>query len=304
MRSAGKRSTRDAIHHETAAAERRHGMPTMAEGDEWPPLETVVVGGVALVTASRQDLTDAMVRDCLAARSQAVRARLVFDLNGQALSLRETDAAYRAAFDQGDILHADGGFLVTLSRWLAGVPIAERSPATDLINDFSARAATEGLTFYLLGGSEEVNAACARILVERYPGLKIAGRHNGYFSEADLPELLAEINAAAPDVLWVGLGKQIEVPFAIAHRDLRAGWLVTSGGCFNYVTGHYRRAPLWMQRMNLEWVHRMVTNPRQLLMRYLLTTPHALYLGLSRTPRQAGRRASGAAPTTDNVDPT
>jgi exopolysaccharide biosynthesis WecB/TagA/CpsF family protein len=257
----------------------------------------VVVGGVPLVTASRQELTDAMVHDCLAARLRSVRARLVFDLNGQALSLRETDANYRAAFDRGDILHADGGFLVTLSRWLAGVPIAERSAATDLINDFSARAASEGLTFYLLGGTEEVNAACSRILVERYPGLKIAGRRNGYFSDAELPGILAEIDAVAPDVLWVGLGKQIEVPFAIAHNDLHVGWLVTSGGCFNYVTGHYRRAPLWMQRMNLEWVHRMVTNPRQLFMRYLFTTPHALYLALSRTPWQRdGRRQDNAAP--------
>jgi len=245
-----------------------------------------------------------MVRDCLAARTNAVRARLVFDLNGQALSLRETDATYRAAFDQGDILHADGGFLVTLSRRLAGVPIAERSPATDLIHDFAARAAAEGLTFYLLGGSEEVNEACARILVERYPGLTIVGRHNGFFSEAELPGLLAEIDAAAPDVLWVGLGKQIEVPFAVAHRDLRVGWLVTSGGCFNYVTGHYSRAPLWMQRMNLEWVYRMLTNPRQLFVRYLLTTPHALYLALRRTPWQAARRPGETGPTTDDVDPT
>jgi N-acetylglucosaminyldiphosphoundecaprenol N-acetyl-beta-D-mannosaminyltransferase len=275
-----------------------HRVPS--ENGDWQQLPTVVVGGVPLVTASRRQLADAMVRDCLAARVRPTKARLVFDLNGQALSLRETDANYRAAFDQGDILHADGGFLVTLSRWLAGVPIAERSPVTDLIHDFSARAASEGLTFYLLGGSEEVNAACARILVERYPGLTIAGRRNGYFSDAELPGLLAEIDAAAPDVLWIGLGKQIEVPFSVAHHNLRAGWLVTSGGCFNYVTGHYSRAPLWMQRMNLEWVYRMITNPRQLFMRYLLTTPHALYLALTRTPRQAPRPSEAA----NNVDAT
>jgi N-acetylglucosaminyldiphosphoundecaprenol N-acetyl-beta-D-mannosaminyltransferase len=269
-------------------------------GDVWQKLPTVVVGGVPLVTASRQELTEAMVADCLAARTGQVPARLVFDLNGQALSLRETDAEYRKAFDQGDILHADGGFLVTLSRWLAGVPIAERSAATDLISDFSARAAAAGLTFYLLGGSEEVNAACSRILLERYPGLKIVGRHHGYFAGTDLPAILAEINAAAPDVLWVGLGKQIEVPFAIAHRDVRTGWLVTSGGCFNYVTGHYHRAPRWMQRLNLEWLHRMISNPRQLFMRYLLTTPHALYLALTRTPWQARKR--GADQLQSNTD--
>lgn len=261
--------------------------PSSAAKSNWPAMPTVVVGGIPLVTASRQELADAMVRDCLAARERPIRPRLVFDLNGHALSLRETDARYREAFDQGDILHADGGFLVTLSRQLAGVPIAERSAATDLIHDFAARAAKDGLSFYLLGATEEVNAECARILVERYPGLRIVGRHDGFFSEAERPQIIAEINAAAPDVLWVGLGKPIEVPFAVANRDhLRAGWLVTCGGCFNYVTGAYSRAPEWMQKLNLEWLHRMVTNPRQLFWRYLTTNPHALYLGLTRTPRQ------------------
>jgi exopolysaccharide biosynthesis WecB/TagA/CpsF family protein len=253
----------------------------------WVPFETVVVAGVPLVTASGGELIDAMVADCRNARERDnVPPRLVFDLNGHAVSLRETDARYREAFDQGDILHADGGFLVTLSRWLAGVPIKERSAATDFMEAFAQRAAREGLSFYLLGGTEEVNASCAGILVERYPGLKIAGRRNGFFSRDEEPAIIEAINASRADMVWVGLGKDKEVPFCVAHRDrIRAGWVYTSGGCFNYVTGHYPRAPQWMKRTNTEWIFRMVSNPR-LVWRYLVTTPHALALGLLRTPRK------------------
>lgn len=253
----------------------------------WVPFETVVVGGVTLVTASRQDLTDAMAADCLNARRRDVPARLVFDLNGQGLSLYETDPAFRQAEDLADVLHADGGFLVTLSRWIAGVAIKERTATTDLIHDFSARAAADGLSFYLLGGDEEVNARCAEVLMELYPGLRIVGRRNGFFEPGDEAGIVAEINAVKPDVLWVGLGKPKEQVFCAKYRRvIKAGWVMQSGGCYNYVTGHYRRAPVWMQRMNLEWLFRMVDNPRQLLWRYVVTTPHALFLGLLRTPRR------------------
>jgi len=269
--------------HQTNATVAR----SVANRHGWVPFETVVVGGIPLVTASRQDLTNAMADDCLNARQRNVPARLVFDLNGQGLSMYQTHPAFRQAEDLADVVHADGGFLVTLSRRMAGVSIKERSATTDLIHDFSARAAADGLTFYLLGGDEEVNALCAETLVQSYPGLRIVGRRNGFFSPEDEAGIVAEISALKPDVLWVGLGKPKEQVFAARYRHIiKAGWVVPCGGCFNFVTGHYRRAPIWMQRMNLEWLFRMVTNPRQLLWRYVVTTPHALLLGLLRTPRR------------------
>jgi N-acetylglucosaminyldiphosphoundecaprenol N-acetyl-beta-D-mannosaminyltransferase len=249
----------------------------------WTEFETVHIGGFSIATASRDELARAMVLDCLAARNAASgqRARVIVDANGHALSLRQTDAAYRAAVDQADVVHADGGFLITVSRLRSNTPIAERSATTDLIHDCAHKAAQHGLSFYLLGGTEEVNARCAAKLVDKYPGLTIVGRRNGYFAKREEDDVVDDINAARPDVLWVGIGKPKEQIFAIKHRSrLKAGWVITCGGCFNYITGQYKRAPEWMQRTNLEWLHRMGTNPRHLFWRYVSTCPRALYLAM------------------------
>ncbi|WP_226634522.1 WecB/TagA/CpsF family glycosyltransferase [Novosphingobium profundi] len=205
------------------------------------------------------------------------------DVNGHGLSLARTDERYREMVGQADIIHADGGFLVTLSRWFDGAAIPERSATTDMLHDFARRFEQTGHSFYLLGGSEEVNALCAAELRRLYPRLRIAGRRNGYFKPEDEAQIVAEINAAKPDVVWLGLGKPKEQEVALRWRDqLQAGWIVTCGGCFNYVTGHYPRAPEWMQRNNIEWIHRLVTNPRKLFWRYAVTTPHALFVALTR----------------------
>nr|WP_255524317.1 WecB/TagA/CpsF family glycosyltransferase [Lysobacter sp. H21R4] len=180
---------------------------------------------------------------------------------------------------QADLIHADGGFLVAVSRWLGSAAIAERSATTDLIHDIAKAAVSADRSFYLLGGTEEINRACASELSRIYPGLRIAGRRDGYFSLDEEGDVVAEINKSGADIVWVGLGKPLEQAFSVRNRaQMNSAWVVTCGGCFNYITGAYSRAPLWMQNANIEWVYRMVTNPRQLLIRYLTTTPHALWL--------------------------
>lgn len=247
----------------------------------WTSFQRVTIGNQKIVTASRSELAEAMVRDCLAAKDSCARPRLVFDANGQGISMGRTDLAYREAIEKADIIHADGGFLVTLSRFGRGPAIAERSATTDLIHDCARAAAGHGLSFYLLGGDERVNAECTRRLQALYPSLEIAGRRNGFFAPEEEAGVIDEINRANPDVLWVGLGKPKEQIFAIKWRErLNCGWLVTCGGCYNYITGDYPRAPMWMQRLNLEWLYRAFTS-RKLFWRYVVTTPHALWVAIT-----------------------
>jgi exopolysaccharide biosynthesis WecB/TagA/CpsF family protein len=245
-----------------------------------------------MTTASRREIVDAIVAGCLQRRAggEDPPARLLFDANGHGISLAARDPAYRRALDQADMVHADGGFLVSLSRSIAGAAIAERSATTDLIHDVAAAGLREGLSHYLLGATEEVNARCAERLREVYPGIVIAGRRHGYFEPNEEPGVVESINAARPDVLWIGLGKPREQLFAVRNRErLQAGWAISCGGCFNYITGDYRRAPRWMQDRNLEWLFRAVTTPR-LIWRYAMTSPHAIWLALSRVDR---RRMTG-----------
>lgn len=203
------------------------------------------------------------------------------DVNGHALSLARRKRAYREMIAKADIVHADGGFLVTLSHKLKGAKIPERSATTDMIHDFAARFAATGHSFFLLGADEATNAEAARRLAEMYPGLRIAGRHHGYFTDDDEATMVAAINASGADVVWLGLGKPREQAVSLRLRDhVSASWIITCGGCFNYITGAYPRAPQWMQNANLEWLHRLATNPRKLLWRYVVTTPHALWIAL------------------------
>jgi exopolysaccharide biosynthesis WecB/TagA/CpsF family protein len=245
-------------------------------------LEFVNIGNIRTVTAGRRELLNAFVRDVEIFRGTGnARPRLVFDSNGHAISLNKTDKYFSSLLQAADIIHADGGFVVAASKLLTNTPIAERSATTDMIHDFALEAQGRSLKFYLLGGSEEVSSACVNELRRLYPQLNICGRRNGFFSLEEEESVVADINANRPDIVWVGLGKPKEQAFCVRHKDaIRAAWLITCGGCFNYITGHYRRAPSWMQKANLEWLHRMLTKPRQLFLRYLTTTPHALYLVL------------------------
>jgi exopolysaccharide biosynthesis WecB/TagA/CpsF family protein len=248
----------------------------------------VFVGGVKVATASRDELAGEIVRDCLEQRQARARrsTRLLFDANGHGVSLAARDPQFREALEQADVIHADGGWIVLLSRVLAGAPVAERSATTDVIHDLAAAGLEHRISHYLLGGTEQVNAACAERMRELYPGLVIAGRQHGYFAPSEEQRVAAEIAAAAPDVLWVGLGKPREQMFAASLRDqLGAGWAITCGGCFNYITGDYPRAPKWMQDNHLEWLFRAVATPK-LIWRYATTSPHAIWLALKRRDRR------------------
>lgn len=258
------------------------------------PYPEVIAGGLRVACASRADLVRLMVRECLEARRfYGAPPKLVFGVNGQAISMAARNPELRRHHELADHVHADGQPLVLLARLLAQPPIPERSPVTDFFHDAAVAAREHGLRFFLLGGTEENNAACARIMQTIYPGLIIAGRRHGYFTAEDEADICAEINETRADIVWVGLGIPLEQAFCVRNRHrIHSGWLVGAGGCFNYVSGQYRRAPGWMQLTGFEWLHRLWREPKRLFWRYAVTNPHALYLLLTRTqtiaPQQAG----------------
>jgi exopolysaccharide biosynthesis WecB/TagA/CpsF family protein len=246
-------------------------------------LEYVKVGGIKTARLSRQGLVRAIATE-IETRPSQTPPKLLFDVNGHALALAIMNRSYRDDMNKADIIHADGEPLVIASRLLTSSPIPERSATTDLFHDVARSAHANGVKFFLLGATEEVNRACADKMQQMYPSLEIVGRRNGYFSRDEEGKVCEEINASGANVIWVGLGKPLEQAFCVRNRDrLNAAWLVTCGGCFNYVTGAYARAPEWMQKAGLEWVHRLLTEPRKLGWRYLTTTPLALILLFART---------------------
>jgi N-acetylglucosaminyldiphosphoundecaprenol N-acetyl-beta-D-mannosaminyltransferase len=248
------------------------------------PYGQVMVGGIDTACLSRDALARAMLHDCLNARADKLRRpKLVFASNGHVIATLARDKSFRAVFGQADIVHADGQATVFASRMTA-TPIPERSATTDFIHDASRVGAENGLRFFLLGSTDETNAEAARRLRETYPGLQIVGRRHGYFSRGEEQEICDEINLTQPDVIWVGLSAPLEYEFSVRNKDrLRAGWLVTCGGCYNFITGAHKRAPRWMQAAGLEWLFRLALEPKRLFWRYAVTNPIAVFLLLTRT---------------------
>ncbi len=269
--------------HTTAVAAQPARLPFLVPAND--SLAEVVVGGLKVAAATRRELAQIMVRHCLESRRLGNQLpKLVFSSNGNCVARAAMDDGFRALLDRADVLHADGQAVVWASRLLTRTPIPERCPTTDFIHDAAEAAVASGLRFYLLGATEEVNKGAAEALLRLHPGLQIVGRRHGYFSRDEEDEICAEINDSDTDVVWVGLGVPFEQEFASRNREnLRAGWIVTCGGCFNFASGDYVRAPEWMQLAGLEWLHRVWCEPKRLFWRYAITNPIALVMLLLRT---------------------
>jgi N-acetylglucosaminyldiphosphoundecaprenol N-acetyl-beta-D-mannosaminyltransferase len=137
----------------------------------------------------------------------------------------------------------------------------------------------------MFGANAAENAAAVANVRKAFPDLKIVGHSHGYHRGSALHGKIAEINALAPDVLWVALGVPYEQAFVEAYSPLlsNVGVIKTSGGLFNFLSGSRARAPKWMQTIGLEWAWRIWLEPRRLFWRYFTTNPRALYLLFNRS---------------------
>jgi N-acetylglucosaminyldiphosphoundecaprenol N-acetyl-beta-D-mannosaminyltransferase len=247
-------------------------------------VRAVSVGGLPIVVIDRHDSTRLMIDLALARRGSKLPPVVVTSANGQVISMCARDPRIRALFLDADLIHADGMPLVFASRMKCRMSLPERVATTDLFHHVARVAGATGASFYLLGGTCDVIKAAVHNVRQAYPRLEIAGFRHGYSRrDGDEAQVIADINAARPDILWVGMGAPIEQEFAIRNRErlTNVGLIKTSGGLFDFLSGRNHRAPEWMQAAGLEWLHRLALEPRRLLCRYLTTNPHALYVLLT-----------------------
>jgi len=239
-----------------------------------------------------------MVEVALARRGSALPPPVITAANGQIISLCSRNAKTRSLYLQADLVHADGMPLVFASRYKSRTALPERVATTDLFHDVARVAELAGASFYMLGGSPAAIKSAIENVRRLYPRLAISGFAHGYFRRAgDEANAIAAVNAARPDILWVGMGAPLELAFAMRNRDRlpNVGVIKTSGGLFDFLSGRNRRAPHWMQSAGLEWLYRLGIEPRRLFYRYLTTNPHALYVLLTHgSPTSSEDRLSDA----------
>jgi N-acetylglucosaminyldiphosphoundecaprenol N-acetyl-beta-D-mannosaminyltransferase len=169
---------------------------------------------------------------------------------------------------------ADGMPLIWASR-LRGTPLPERVAGSNLIWSLTAGAARQGASIFLLGGNPGAADACAARMRDEFPEVRIAGclaPPQGFENDdRALDEIAATLKAAQPDIVYVALGfpKQEQLALELAP-EMPATWFVGVGISFSFVSGEVQRAPKWMQSTGLEWMHRLVQEPRRLFRRYVV----------------------------------
>lgn len=242
---------------------------------EWP---TSYLGRLAVAQADLKASAQGFVTEAVGRRGKGGRPFYSTSANGQVLALCGNDPEFLALMRKADQIHADGTPMVLYSKMFSKRPLPERVATTDLVHDVARLAAQAGVSFYFLGASEEVNAKAVEEMERRYPGLAFAGRRNGYFRRDEEDGIVAAINAARPDILWIGLGVPLEQQFIDRNIDglTGVGVVKTSGGLFDFISGKNARAPAWMQKAGLEWLYRAWLEPRRLARRYLTTNPQAI----------------------------
>jgi N-acetylglucosaminyldiphosphoundecaprenol N-acetyl-beta-D-mannosaminyltransferase len=174
------------------------------------------------------------------------------------------DEEFRLIVNAADLVTADGAGVVLAAK-LLGLPVEVRVSGCDMVEGLCRVAAEEGETVFFLGAEPGVAEEAARRLVERTPGLKVAGCRDGYFKPEDEAAVVAELAALRPGVLFVALGQPRQERFIRAHlADIGARVAIGIGGSLDVISGRKRRAPVWMQRVGLEWAYRAAKEPSRL----------------------------------------
>lgn len=200
------------------------------------------------------------------------------------------DSGLRLIHNESGLTTPDGMPMVWAGRW-AGAAIS-RVYGPDLMELVFARAVERGWRNYFLGGTPDAMAALLDTLALQYPDLEVAGSESPPFrdlSEAETDAQIARINESGADIVWVCLGTPKQERWMAANRSaLKAPVLVGVGAALDLVAGTLRQAPRWMQRSGLEWLFRLMVEPRRLWRRYLLNIPRFVMKLAVHHPRVVG----------------
>ena len=195
----------------------------------------------------------------------------------------QRDEELRRIHNRAGLVTPDGMPLVWLSR-LQSFHHVERVYGPDLMLALCERSVAKGYRHFFYGGAEGVPEQLASVLQKRFPGLQVAGTFSPPFRPLTADEddrIVQMINAAAPDIVWVGLSTPKQERWMAGHRErLTAPVLIGVGAAFDFLTGRKPQAPRWMQRAGLEWLFRLLTEPRRLWRRYLYHNPRFVLLVL------------------------
>ena len=185
---------------------------------------------------------------------------------------------YRAFMNRADIVRLDGTGLILAAKLLGYRNVPRRITWADFGWDLAAFCEDYNFSLFLLGGEPGVAEKAAERFKEKFPEIQITSAHHGYFKKAvghpENERVIQAINAVKPNVLIIGFGMPVQERWLYENYSrLEVNVVLTGGAVFDYISGMRQRGPRWMTNNGLEWLARLIIEPKRLWKRYLLGNP-------------------------------
>lgn len=196
---------------------------------------------------------------------EEARPRLIATANAEMVMLAQEDNRLADILAAADLVLPDGAGVVWASRY-TGQLMPERVAGYDLVQRLLAEAAANGYRVYFFGGAPGIADQAKQTAERQYPGVRIVGTRNGFFTPADEQQIIDDIRVCRPDILLAALGIPKQEKWLADHRlQLEVPVSIGVGGTFDVMAGVVPRAPVWMQRTSLEWLFRLLRQPTRFI---------------------------------------
>lgn len=192
-------------------------------------------------------------------------------VNADKINMMSKNRKLKQIVNSCGIINADGASIVLAGRFL-GTPLPERVAGIDLMMELVKLASTDHYKIFLLGAKQEIVDKTAKVLKNSYPSLDISGIRNGYFKTEQWDDVAAQIITSRARIVFVGISsplKEYLIDYFLNQKKVNCIFMGV-GGSFDVISGEIKRAPLWMRRLNLEWLFRFLQEPVRLFNRYFI----------------------------------
>ncbi len=234
------------------------------------------------------DVNTSQLLECVLSFASGNQQRKIMYVNADCMVIAQRNEAYREVLNSADLVYPDGAGVVIGAKIL-GLKIAGRSTAADFMPEFCSHFASRGLRVFFLGAREGVASRAATKLMAKYPDLKIVGTQHGYFPRHDTWDIISKVNESQADILLVGFGapyQELWIDRYCNHLGPKVIWGV--GGLFDFLSGRTPRGPRLLLDHGLEWLCRLVAEPRRLWRRYLVGNVIFMAMVIRQRIRQSG----------------
>ena len=202
----------------------------------------------------------------------------IVTINLEMIARSQKDSLFKKAIKEAELVIPDGVSIIKLARWIDEF-ISEKVAGIELGEDLLKLAEANHKGVFFLGSSSENLQTLRTKLIERFPSLNIAGMHHGFFSDSEEKDIVALINQSNADLLFVGMGAGKQDCFIHRNKkELKAKIAMGIGGSLDIWSGRMHRAPAWAIKYNLEWLYRIIRQPKLRLYRFISTVPVLFFL--------------------------